>query len=178
MDERLQVIARQRDFAIARWTRVNMMFWRRQVTVDGLLAAEKNHDQIARDYGKVIALSVIGDVLALPDTAARHHSARFMHSNANSQLCAAVIIEGENLLSMTARGIARALQLLSRTGFPFEVFSSPSEASQWCAQHFSANPLWADELYQAIGTCKRELHAPDLLPDVDPPDPHDRPTKP
>jgi hypothetical protein len=175
MDQRLQVIARQRDFAIARWTRVNMMFWRRQVTVEGLLAAEKNHDEIARDYGKVIGLSVIGDVLALPDTAARHHSARFMQSNANTQLCAAVIIEGESLLSMTARGIARALQLLSRTGFPFEVFSTPKDASRWCSEHFAANPLWADELCTAIEACKQELHAPDT---VEPADPHDRPTRP
>lgn len=176
MDNRLQVIARHRDFAIARWTRVNLMFWRRQVTVDGLLAAETNHEAIARDYGKVIALSVIGDVLALPDTAARHHSARFMQTNASTQLCAAVIIEGESLLSMTARGIARALQLLSRTGFPFEVFSTPRDASAWCALHFAANPLWADELVEAIGACKRELHAPDVEPE--PHDPHDRPTRP
>jgi hypothetical protein len=160
IDTRVQVAARHRDFAIARWSRANIMLWRQNVTAEGLIAAERNHQQIAHDYGKVIGLSLIGDALVLPDADARQHAARLMRANASSQLCSVVIIEGDGLLSVAARGISSGLQLLSRTSLPFEVFATPRDAGAWCTRFFTASPLWVDELCEAVEHCRSELLTP------------------
>lgn len=133
------------------------MVWRRQITVDGLQAAARNHDAIAERYGTVVAYNVPGKALALPEAEARKEAARLMHDNRDTQLCSAVLVEGEGLVAMASRGIISAIQTLSRVEYPLEVFATHEEAAHWCSTFFDASPVWVADLIDVARSAAASL---------------------
>lgn len=57
---------------------------------------------------------------------------------------------------MTARSVVRAIQAVSRTNYPLEVFEHVEDAAQWCAQFFQPSPLC--DFVVAVGATLMAAH--------------------
>jgi hypothetical protein len=106
--------------------------WRTLPDVDGFRAMQRDLAAWAEDAPPFVAINVI-DLRSLVQVSddVRKEIARVQESFAHKQLGLATVIAERGFYAAAVRGVAGAVQLLSRAKFPQRVFADAADAAAW-----------------------------------------------
>jgi hypothetical protein len=131
----LRVLEVDRDHAVATWANLMVIVWRGQTQPVAVLRAEKALEELMATYTDGVGLLQVAEPTAPPpDGASRAAVAKMLESGRGRITSSSLVYAGTGFYMAAARAFVTGLSLLTRAGFPHEVFATVPEAAEWHAR--------------------------------------------
>lgn len=114
-----------RDFVLAEWERVALIFWRGRTTVAGLHCADRFVTELVeRRKNFALVLTVVDAAAPLPPLEARGEIVKCLRRGNGRVERSAVVLEGDWIRAASVRAIVAGVSLFAAPNYPHRYFSN------------------------------------------------------
>lgn len=125
----LRVGVSTRDFVLADWDRVALIFWRGRTTVAGLHCADRFVSELVeRRKNFALVLTVVDPAAPLPPFEARGEIVKCLQRGNGKVERSAVVLEGDWIRAASVRAVVAGVSLFARPNYPHRGFSNLAAA--------------------------------------------------
>jgi hypothetical protein len=126
------VLEVDRNHAVGSWGNLLIIVWRGVTHIVALERATEYLAALIAAHPEGIGLLQVAEMTAPPpDGAVRQGVARMLASGRGHVTSSSLVYSGTGFWMAAARAFVTGLTMLSRPGFPHEVFATVDEAAQW-----------------------------------------------
>jgi hypothetical protein len=142
--DELRVVSLDSAHLIATANRMAVLWWKGTVTVPQVnTACATVRDVVARHPRAAVVLTVLDDLVPMPDEPVRAAMAQLMREGVKGIHAVAIVGDGRIFHQAAVRSVVTGLRLIVRVPFLLEVFGTVDEACDWFAKVSPGPPVRA-----------------------------------
>jgi hypothetical protein len=165
MPRELRVLEVDKDHAMGTWGNMLIIVWRGITYIPTIERCMVAMSELIAAYPAGIGLLQVAEMTAKPpDGAVRAAVARMLASGRDHVTSSSLVYSGTGFWMAACRAFVTGLTLLSRPGFPHEVFATVDEAANWHARlipradgRFTGQREIADATYELTAILDRRF---------------------
>jgi hypothetical protein len=124
--ESWNVLDKDDNYVLASWQQIFAVVWRRDTTLEGAEALQRECVKFAMRHPRGIGLlTIVSDKAPMPPSPARQAVASFLAHGSTYIKCSAVLMEGTGFRAAAVRSVVTGLTMLAKQAYPHRVCSLP-----------------------------------------------------
>jgi hypothetical protein len=120
------IIEEDDDFVLASWQQIFAVVWRRDTTLAGAQALDRECARFATKHPRGIGLlTIVSATAPMPASPVRQAMADFLTRGSTFIKCSVVLMEGTGFRAAAVRSVVTGLTMLAKQAYPHRVCSVP-----------------------------------------------------